>query len=248
MSFATTNLAKLVKKQTSFKLRAFYSVFTTLLLLQIIAILFSFNAIISSTSATMNNVSVSINYISVDAVIFFTLLWAFITAILITTKAYRNDDFTFVTNRISSSLSNISFLLIASVVGGITALLSRYVSRVIMFYTTDIPTLRTEAFVETPSEFFVGMFATILYVLLFSALGYFTGMLVQLHKVFVALLPAGYIGLLILGAKMRNDVGNEVIEFYGNEASLTMFMIKIVATTILLFGSATALSNRLEVK
>lgn len=247
MSFVTTNLTKLVKKQISFKLKAYYSVFTTLLLLQIIAILFSFTATESHGSG-MNNFLVYINYYSADVVIFFTMLWAFITAILITTKAYRNDDFTFVTNRLSSSLSNIIFLMIVSVVGGVTALLSRYILRVVTFYTSDILPLKTEMFVETTSEFLIGMFTSILYVLLFSALGYFTGMLVQFHKVFVALLPAGYIGLLMLGAKMRNNVGNAVIEFFGEETSLTMFILKVIAITVLLFGSATVLANRLEVK
>lgn len=247
MSFVTTSLSKLVKKQTSYKLKAFYSVFTTLFLLQIIAIFFSFNAIESSGSG-LNNVTVYVGYYSVDIVIVFTMLWSFITAILMTTKAYRNDDFTFVTNRLSSNLSNIVFLIIASLVAGITALLSRYVLRIIMFYTMDIAPLKTELFVETTSELLVGMLATTLYVLLFTSIGYFTGMLVQLNKIFIALLPAGYIGLLILGAKMRNNVGNAVFEFFGEETSLALFIIKILVTTILLFGSATALSNRLEVK
>lgn len=247
MSFATTNLTKLVKQQTVFKLKAFSSVFTTLILLQIIAILFSFNGFEMHGSGT-NNIFLYISYYSADVVIIFTMLWAFITAILITTKAYRKDDFTFVTNRLSSNLSNIVFLFVASVFGGITALLSRYVLRVIMFYQVEITPFKTEYFIETTSELLAGGLATTLYVLLFIALGYVTGTLVQVNKMFIALLPAGYVGLLILGAKMRNDVGNAVIEFFGEESSLALFTVKILITTILFFGSAIVLSNRLEVK
>ncbi len=247
MSFVTTNLAKLIQKQTAFKLKAYYSVFTTLILLQLVAILFSFNAI-EMTGGGTNTVSIYINYYSADIVIIFTMLWSFITAILITTRAYRNDEFTFVTNRVSSNLSNINFLLIASLVGGITALLSRYIPRVIMYYTLNIAPVKPSIVSETGSELLVGILATILYVLLFSAIGYFSGMLVQLHKVFIVLLPAAYIGFLYLGGKIRNNEGNAVIEFFGDESSFVIFIIKILVITALLFGSATALSNRLEVK
>ena len=70
------------------------------------------------------NLNIEVKYYSADLVIIFTMLWSFITAITIHTKPYRNHDFTFVTNRMSSSLSNILFLLTASIIGSITAVLA----------------------------------------------------------------------------------------------------------------------------
>ena len=70
------------------------------------------------------NLSVDVKYYSADLVIVFTMLWSFVTAITITTKPFRNHDFTFVSNRLSSSLSNILFLLTTSFIGSITALFS----------------------------------------------------------------------------------------------------------------------------
>ena len=123
MSLKTINLAETVKKQFVFKLKANIDVFSSLVGIQLLAILFSLGGV-ASMGMGGANLSVDVKYYSADLVIVFTMLWSFVTAITITTKPYRNHDFTFVSNRLSSSLSNILFLLTASFIGSITALLS----------------------------------------------------------------------------------------------------------------------------
>ena len=103
---------KTVKKQYFFKLKANIDAFSSLVWIQLLAHLFSLGGV-ASMGMGGTNLSVDVKYYSADLVIGFTMLWAFVTAITITTKPYRNHDFTFVTNRLSSSLSNILFLLTA---------------------------------------------------------------------------------------------------------------------------------------
>ena len=123
MSLKTINLAETVKKQFVFKLKANIDVFSSLVGIQLLAILFSLGGV-GSMGMGGTNLSVDVKYYSADLVIVFTMLWSFVTAITITTKPYRNHDFTFVSNRLSSSLSNILFLLTASFIGSITAVLA----------------------------------------------------------------------------------------------------------------------------
>lgn len=133
MSLSKANLMDVVKRQYVFKLKSYIQVFMTLVVLQLLAILFSFNGagMMGSSNAS---VEVDIQFYSADIVVVFTMLWAFITAILITTKAYRNDDFAFVTNRLSSNLSNMIFLLTASILGATLAILSSYLMKVMMYF------------------------------------------------------------------------------------------------------------------
>ena len=132
MSLSRASLMEVVKKQYLFKLKSFIQVFMTLVVLQLLAMLFSFNGV-GMMGSSNASVEMDIQYYSADIVVVFTMLWAFITAILITTKAYRNDDFAFVTNRLSSNLSNMLFLLTASILGGILAILSSYLMKVMMY-------------------------------------------------------------------------------------------------------------------
>lgn len=245
MSSKKISLFELVKKQTAMKLKAFYSFFTVLLFIQMIAMFFSYIGTVTYGSS-VDYIYLEVSFFSADAVIGFTLLWAFITSILLTTKAYRNSDFSFVTNRLASNLSNISFLLFASLIAGITAFFSRYLLRVIKFYTTDVFTV--QPFVEPAPEIVIGAAATILYVLLFCSLGYFSGMLVQIHKLFLVLLPVSFLGALMLGEKFSDGSVNPVFGFIGGETSFFMFVVKVVLIVVLMFGSATGLTNRLEVR
>src|SRR6185437_4463337 len=116
MSLVEVNLSKVVKRQFSFKLRAYVGVFASLIAMQILGIFFSFLGA-SSSYFGGSSVSVSYTYYSADIVVGATMLWGFISAILITTKANRYDDFAFVTNRLSSNLSNMIFLIVASIIG-----------------------------------------------------------------------------------------------------------------------------------
>jgi hypothetical protein len=248
MSLSRASLMDVVKKQYAYKLKSYIQVFMSLVVLQLIAVLFSFNGVgmMGSSSAS---IEVDIHYFSADIVVIFTMLWAFITAILITTKAYRNDDFAFVTNRVSSNLSNMLFLITASMIGGLTAILTTHLMKIVMYFFKEQQLLDGTSAMAVPEEILSGIVTTIFYVLLFSALGYFVGTLVQLNRIFVVLLPALVFGSLFLGAVSGNAVlTDSIVKFFFTETSLSLFIVKIIVTASLLFSSAFVLSNGMEVR
>lgn len=133
MSFTQTSLVDVVRKQYAFKLKAYLLAFGTLVGLQLLAIFFSFGGVANMGTGS-DDLEMNVTLYSADIVIVFTMLWAFITGILLTTKAYRYDDFAFVTNRVSSHLANALFLVTASIVGGMCAILCRFPLKVYIYY------------------------------------------------------------------------------------------------------------------
>ncbi|QCJ40950.1 hypothetical protein FAY30_02950 [Bacillus sp. S3] len=248
MSLTRVSLTDIVKKQFVYKMKAYSQVFMSLMFLQLLAVFFSLNGV-GGMGAGSGSVEIQVKYFSPDYVAAFTMLWGFITAILITTKAYRYDDFVFVTNRISSNLSNAVFLLTASVIGGITAMLSSYLLKVIVYYFISDVSINSSAVLAAPMELLLGIFSTLLYVFLFCALGYLVGTLVQISKAFTVLLPAVFFGGLIFdGLRGKSGAVAYVFEFFFTESSLTLFFVKIIVAAGLLFSGTFVLSNRLEVR
>lgn len=248
MSLTQVNMKDIVKKQYRYKLKAYIQVLSSLMFIQLLALLFSLNGVASMGSGG-GLVDLEVKYYSADMVLAFTMLWGFISAILITTKAYRNDDFVFVANRLSSNLANILFLLTASVIGGITAILSSYLLRVVIqLFQTDV-ILKSSQVLAAPWDLLLGIFSAVLYIFLVCSLGYLVGTLVQLNKLFAVLLPAGFIGLLLLNGLSGNaGLIGSIFVFFITESSLPLFVIKVMVTAGLLFFGSAVLSNRLEVK
>lgn len=246
MSLSEVNLGSLVKKQFLYKIRAYTGVFSSMLLLQIIAIFFSFGS--GSRGLTSSSLDVNISFSSAETVIIFTMLWAFINAINIITKKYREDDFAFVTNRMTSNLSNILFLLFASIIGGITAILSVFLIRVISYFVLGNQSIIGYNALYSTQEVFSGIMVTILYLLLFCSLGYLAGTITQLHRSLVVVVPVVIVGLLISVGLMGSSVILHMIEFYAMETNAPLFVCKTLITSILLFTGAIMISNRLEVR
>ena len=245
MSLTTANPAEIVKKQYFFKLKANIDAFSSLLGIQLLAILFSLGAT-SSISSNNNGFSVDIKYYSADVVIAFTMIWGFVTAITITTKPYRHNDFTFVTNRITSNISNMLFLLTASIIGGVTAMLAKNVTVILtsIFFHSELygPVFQVK-------EFIIGLFVSILYIYFISSLGYLIGTFVQVNRIFILLLPVLMIGSLFIdGMAGKEPTIMHIFQFYFMEPSLLIFTIKAVATTALLFIASITILNRMEVR
>lgn len=246
MSLTTVSLPEIVKKQYRYKLKSYSQVFMSLMFVQIIAIFFSFGGVGMMGSGS-SGFEVQIHYYSADIVVVFTLLWGFLSSILITTKAYQLDDFAFISNRVTSFLSNLLFLLTASVIGSITAALSAYVIKDVL-YIKGVSFLGITHVMAAPVEFLLGLFTTTLYVFLFSSVGYLIGTLVQVHRGFAVLLPVLAIGSLFLAAALKMEtLLTFIYQFLFSEASLLFFILKAVILTIVFFGSALLLANRSEV-
>ena len=245
MSLKTINLAETVKKQFVFKLKANIDVFSSLVGIQLLAILFSLNGV-GSMGMGGTNLSVDVKYYSSDLVIVFTMLWSFVTAITITTKPYRNHDFTFVSNRLSSSLSNILFLLTASFIGSITALLS---GNLVKLLVSILFKQELFHFYNGSLEFVLGIGVTIIYVFFLSSIGYLIGTLVQVSKGFIILIPVLFLGSIFLAASMHKEpLLIQIFQFYVLESSLLLFILKTLLTTVLFFIAAISLLNRMEVR
>ncbi|MGO4886674.1 hypothetical protein ACJ2A9_02865 [Anaerobacillus sp. MEB173] len=248
MSLTKISLAEIVKKQYVYKLRAYHGVFTTLVVLQIIAILFSFNGV-SSMGTSTEGIQINVHYYSADIVIIFTILWSFISAMLLTTQAYRDDDFAFVTNRVSSNLANISFLFTASIIGGLTAMLSTFLLKVLLYYLAEVQFIKDSITIASPNEFIIGFFVTVVYVFFFSAIGYLIGTLVQLHGIFAFVLPVVFFGMLFFD----NSSGIAILiewgyKFFAKESLILLFLMKALISIVLLFLSSIILANRLGVR
>lgn len=248
MMFLTeAKLFDIVKKQFKYKLSASFSVFSSLIIIQTIGLFFSLNG-----SGTMGTASYGMDYtISIltgDIIIIFTMLWSFISAITLTTKNYRNEDFLFVSNRLSSSLANVLFLGAISVIGGTTSILASMLLKIGVFLIMNEG--RTYGYVMNIQELFLGVFTCILYVFLLAALGYLIGMLTQISRWFSIILPALFIGYLIIGANEDGEATAiiQAISFFGSESSMILFFLKVVVTTSLLFTLSIILSNKMEVR
>lgn len=247
MSLTKIGIGELVKKQYFFKLRAYSGIFTTLIVLQAIGIFFSVLGGDSSGTAS-SKIELTVTSYSSEQVIIFTMIWIFISAILITTKAYREDDFTFVSNRMSNNLANGLVLLTASLLGGVTSYLSGFLIKIITRFF-DHNFLALTGLPSTKTELISGVSSIILIMVLLSSIGYLVGTIIQVSNVFIVILPALFVGFLFLADNVGNsNIAFQVFEFYFNEPSILLFTMKMVVTSVLLYIGASIISNRQEVR
>ncbi len=242
------NLKKVFKKQYIYKLRACMNLFLFLAAAQGLALLFSLGGIGASGSGS-TGVMLMVKSYSSSIIITFTFFWAFVAAILLTTRDYRDMDFTFVTNRLSSNLSNMVFLVTAAAAGGLTAILGGVLLRIIVYYSSGPANLLIDNFFVPPAELFIGFMAAFLYLFLISSVGYLCGVLVQLSRAFIVILPALFIGAPILAE--RSDLVQNIVkagDYILLESSLPLLAAKTIFIGGLLFSAAALLSNKLEVR
>lgn len=241
MYLTEPKMSDIVMKQYKFKLNSYVGALTSLIMTQILAIFMSFSG--SGMMGTSSEfVGISVHYYTADFLNAFMMLWAFITAITITTKAYRYDDFSFVTNRTTSNLSNMLFLLTLSIVGAITTFLGGFLLKTLLYFWFDMEKMTIMQ--TTLLEYVTGLIALIFYLLLFSAIGYFLGTLYQVSKVSLFLSIVLIIAaIFLLGIQIQG-----VFQFFASESSIGIFIIKVLFTVIILFATSTVISNKMEVR
>ncbi|QWC23755.1 hypothetical protein KJK41_05240 [Bacillus haikouensis] len=246
MYLAEVKAWDIIKKQYRYKLKSYFGVFTSLVVIQLLAILFSFNGT-GMSGGSSASLDYEVHYLTSDVLQVFMMIWAFITSVLITTKAYRFEDAVFVTNRWISHLSSILFLFTASVFAGITVYLAGHLFKVIRFMVKEHSSIIVES--VTLSGLLTGVPASILYIFLFASAGYFVGMLVQFNKIFTVVLPVIFVGALIL-----DGIGGDPTllvnagTFFGSETSFGIFLVKILGVSVLLLLGGMGVSSRLGVR
>jgi hypothetical protein len=248
MSLAETNLWAVVKKQYIFKLQSYANLFLSLVIVQLIALLFTAGGMAGTSGIGWNNMLVEVKLYSGETIFIYTALWVMAAAFILTLPLYRNIDFSFVTNRLSSNMANIGFLVTASIAGGVTATLATLLLRNILYYIGGSENFFSTNFLVGPGEFLSGMAVAILYLLLFSAAGYFAGALIQLHRSLYVILPALLLGTFFYEAANEHVRIFRAFVFFTLERSPWLFFQKITISVLLLWICAILLSNRAEVR
>ncbi|WP_151701373.1 hypothetical protein [Psychrobacillus glaciei] len=242
MFLSNSKLGDVVKTQVKFKLNAYMGAVVSFIFIQLLGLLLSINGS-SSMGTSINNISIKVSVISYDIVFIFVVIWALFVGNLITTKAYRYDDFSFVTTRLSNNLANIVVLCLLSVFAGVTTFLSTYLLRIIVLLFSNLDYDKGPGLLENPISSLINVAVMIFVILTISAAGYLWGVLVQITKIFMILLP------LLIVAMLATQFGQTFIQyiFIGN-ISMLVLMIKLICVSVLLFGVAILSSNRLEVR
>lgn len=247
MSLTETNLISVLKRQYFYKLKAYMGLFNGLAAVQLMVFLFTFGRA-GMMGTNGDGISVTVNRYSGDVILIFTIAWVVSISILFSTQAFRNGDFTFVSNRLSSNLSNIGFLLTVSVAAGVTVPLYGAVVRLIIYFTQGSQNIMSENFFLVPQEFLLGIAAASLYMILFSAIGYLIGILVQYSKLFIPLLPVLFLGVIFLQRTQSTNVLPSLFVFFAHENSIPLFALKVLAAGMILFAAGSLISNRTEVR
>ncbi|MEL7565166.1 MAG: hypothetical protein AAGU27_09810 [Dehalobacterium sp.] len=250
MSLTETNLISITKSQFLHKIKSHLGLFNVLAAIQLIVLFLTFGRA-GMIGTSSEGISLEITKYSGDLVLISTLLWVLYISIIFTTEAYRNADFTFVSNRLSSNLSNIGFLFTASALGGVTASLSGGLVRLLLYFSQGSHNIIGENFYLVPQELLLGLTAAVLYMILFSAVGYLIGILIKHSKIFILLLPALFLGALYLQGMSRGKsttILAKLVIFFVHENSLGLLTVKILATGAILFVVGILISNRTEVR
>lgn len=230
-----------IKDQYFYKLNAYHSMFGTMIIMQGIALILTF--IGQSVGVGSNNVFVQINIFSADIVISISIVWAFMMAIILTNKASKNMMATFVTDKRTNHISNMLFMITLSIIGGITSFLLGFFIKMAVYvlYRQD-----QHIYFETITigEVFIGIIATIFYILLLFAIGYLLGELIQVHRSLTIIVTTLIIGMYIfLGITIV-----PIISFYTAETNLLFFICKVLFTVVFLFFLSSFVGKRLEVR
>jgi len=249
MYLTEPKLFDIVKKQFIFKMNASGAAFTTLIILQIIT---SLTGTIGTGRFPKFSEYPNVEFIltSNDGSVALTILWAIILGGLITSNARKKESFAFVSTRISHHLSNMIFMLTASIISGITAALMGSAIKLFAFLKYGDIIVNTPGLLANPTEFFARIIVAIAYTLLFFLVGYTIGSFIarKIWFILVVLLIGWIFSSFILGFWNGPQAFEGVSNFYGNEQSIALFLIKIIVTVITLFAVSVATTNKLEVR
>lgn len=243
MYLTEPSLKRVIWNQYLFKMTALPGLFTSLILTQLAAFALSLDGT-GGTSIGFDTITVRITHFSGDLIFYFTLMWAYIAGIMLTIRQYRNADFFFVTNRWTQHLSTIALLLTASLYAGIVTPLLGNLLRLVIYWSH--PDNVMTAIAPRPGELLLNLLITTWYAALLSCFGYLTGMLAQLNRVFIILIPA-----LIIGSVYAQDSGGiltAAIRFYAAETSILLLSVKAALTLAIVYPFTMLITSSLEVR
>lgn len=244
MSLTEPSPLSIIKVQYLFKLKSYTSMFINLIAVQVLGILLSFGGVSSIQSSTYK-----VDHITGDLIIILTFIWL-VTLGILTARESFDLDFSFVTTRLTSNLSNILFLITSSIMAGVSATLCGLFLRTIMFINnTNVLVTSFE-----PYQLLISVAAVSLYAVLISSFGYFLGMVIRKKRILIVLLPIIAVVLLFFepGTFYQNishqGIITSSITFFTQENSFTIFVAKSLSVSILFYLGVITFSSRMEVK
>lgn len=244
MSSQTIKFWPVVFKQFIFKWKANMDMFTGLAILQVVALLFSYNG---SGSFSYGS-GVEFHIYTSDIIVVFTMIWVLVIGVQILRPISGLTTYTMVANRKVDHTSNVIWLIVMSAIGTVTVLLANILLQFIMGYLGSDVSLLPEIQL-TFSNYIAGALTTFIYLVFAGAVGYFFGVLSQWNQFIKIFIPFLIIGtLLIAPTIIPEDILIKVFSFIFLEKLLVVFVIKMLVIISLLFIASMGIGNRLEVR
>lgn len=169
-SLTKISLKTIVKKQVKWKAKLNISALSSLVIVQIIFGVLTSSSGSASSGHERGNLDVRFSIYSLDTFLIVSAIWAFIVALLFTTKAYRVDDLSVISSRASSTIANIFVMIMYSFIA-VIIMISTYYLQVLGILLVEKKSFVTEGLFISPSTFIL-CFSSIC---LFGALGLLFG-------------------------------------------------------------------------
>lgn len=129
-SLTNISLKTIVKKQVKWKAKLYISALSSLITVHIIFGVLTASSGSGSSGSGRGGLNVHFFIYSLDMFLMISAIWAFIVALLFTTKANRIDDLSVISSRTSSAIANICVMIIYSFIA-VIIMISTYYLQVI---------------------------------------------------------------------------------------------------------------------
>lgn len=131
-SLTNVTLKTVVQKQVKWKAKFYLSALGSLITLQVLFGLLFIDSGSGSSGHGRGNLNVQFSIYSLDLFMMLAAFWAFITATLFTTKAFRIDDLAVISSRTSSAIANMMILILYSLVAVLIMVSTLYLQTIVI--------------------------------------------------------------------------------------------------------------------
>lgn len=170
LSLTNVTMKTIVQKQVKWKAKLYLSALGSLITLQVLFGLLFFNSGSGSSGLGRGGLNVQFSIYSLDVFLMLAAFWAFITATLFTTKAFRIDDLAVISSRTSSAIANMIVLILYSLIAVMLMVSTLYLQLIVVLLRKETP-LILDQLIISPTTLLV-CFSIIC---LFSAIGLLLG-------------------------------------------------------------------------
>lgn len=230
-----------------FKFQSYAGYFTTLVFAQLAVLLLSLQS--SYSSYEYDNYSMQFIGIQSGVHIGAIMFWALIVGSLLASKIKREEAFTFVATNETHHFSNILFMLIASLITSVMAILVSPALKMlaILRYGEIYAATNDISLAIVVSDAALHFITAFCYISLFFAIGYTITSLTQINQglawiiIFVVL-------LFLFIFEFGFDLLGIIVEFFTTERSLALFFLKVAVTITVLYTITMTFTSRNEVR